>query len=40
MADTQYNIIREQGEFFDPKPLTDEENETVLKEQKEDKNTD
>ena len=25
----QYNIIREQGEFFDIVPLTDDENEIV-----------
>lgn len=31
-----YNIIREQGEFFDPKPLTEEEQKLV--EQQEEQN--
>lgn len=28
--DVQYNIIREQGEFFDPKPLNQQDNRTVI----------
>lgn len=29
MEDKQYNIIREQGEYFDPVPLSKEDNEKV-----------
>lgn len=29
MGDTKYSIIREQGEFMDPVPLTDRENVIV-----------
>lgn len=28
--DKQYNIIREQGEFFDPIPLNQQDNKTVV----------
>lgn len=29
MDDKQYNIIREQGEFMDPVPLDEQDNQTV-----------
>ena len=29
--DTQYNIIREQGEFMDPIELSEDDNEKVVK---------
>lgn len=29
--DTQYNIIREQGEFMDPVELSEKDNEKVVK---------
>lgn len=39
MADTQYSVIREQGEFMEPKELTPDENKAVNEQQKsEDKN--
>lgn len=38
MADNkQVSIIREQGEFSEPIPLTEQENETVNESQKNDK---
>lgn len=30
MDDKKYNIIREQGEFMDPVPLTPQDNQTVV----------
>ena len=33
MSDNKYSILREQGEFFDPIELTDEENDIVKKQQ-------
>lgn len=35
MSDNKYSIIREQGEFFDPIELTDEENDVVKKQRQE-----
>ena len=34
MPDNKYSIIREQGEFFEPIELTDEENDVINKQQK------
>lgn len=34
MPDNKYSIIREQGEFFEPIELTDEENDVVNNQQK------
>ena len=31
MGDKEYTIIREQGEYMDPVPLSEEDNETVNK---------
>lgn len=35
--DTQYNIIREQGEFMDPIELSEDDNEKVVKVTEEEK---